>query len=543
MICSCGNTSKIILNIKAIPYIETTTTKDISNSSFVVQDTKYTKQKADSSIFDVVKGKRFKEEAEHFKKEFEKIKVKNENILSELKKVYEENIKLLKYKEEAECYREDFEKTKIENNNLINELKSAEDRIVELILKNKKYESLLSDDHYKAIEIKKYLKELKINEREISEEISQKESQIINLQEEIQKLNKEIIVLDDEILYQSFGLYTPIYDLQSSKEYKNKIEINRELQKVMIKDKTAAICTNEWRVNNSIREGKKMVNNKIKEIIRCFNTECEGLIIKVKFNNYSSIRDRIYYSFRKLNELNESLSVTISDEYLKLKYDELDLCYEYALKKQEEKEEALILREQQREETKLIKEIEERRREIEKELQHYNNALRRLNDQIETEKSDMRLQFLLDKKKEVENNLIDLDKALKEVDYREANQRAGYVYIISNIGAFGENVYKIGMTRRLDPQERIDELSNASVPFKYDIHAMIFSDNAPKLENVLHRAFEHRRINLMNNRKEFFKVTLNEIEEVVIANHDKTVEFIKVPSAQQYRESLKKLGR
>lgn len=539
MICSCGNTSKIILNTKAIPYIEATTTKDTSNSSFVDQDTKYTKQKADSSIFDVVKGKRFKEEADHFKKEFEKIKVKNENIISELKKAQEKNNKLMQFKEEAERYRKDFEKTKVKNKNLINELKKAEDRTVELILKNKKYETLLCDDHYKAIEIKEYLKELKVTEIELSKKISCKENQITNLQEKIQELKKEIIVLDDEILYQSFGLYTPIYDLQSSKEYKKQIEFNRELQKKMIKDKTAANCTSDWRVNNSIREGKKMINNKIKETIRCFNTECEGLILKVKFNNYGSIRDRIYSSFKKLNELNESLSVTISNEYLKLKYAELDLCYEYALKRQEEKEEAQILREQQREEAKLIKEIEERRREIEKEQQHYNNALKRLNDQIETEKSDVRLQFLLDKKKEIENNLIDLDKVLKEVDYREANQRAGYVYIISNIGAFGENVYKIGMTRRLDPQERIDELSNASVPFKYDIHTMIFSDDAPKLENVLHRAFEHRRINMMNNRKEFFKVTLNEIEEVVIANHDKSVEFVKVPPAQQYRESLK----
>ena len=131
----------------------------------------------------------------------------------------------------------------------------------------------------------------------------------------------------------------------------------------------------------------------------------------------------------------------------------------------------------------------------------------------------------------------DIDKAMKDVDYREANQRAGYVYVISNIGAFGENVYKIGMTRRLEPQERVDELGSASVPFNFDVHAMIFSDDAPALEAALHRAFEDRKVNMVNPRREFFNVTLDEIKEVVKKNYDKTVEFIDLPDAEQFRMS------
>ena len=129
-----------------------------------------------------------------------------------------------------------------------------------------------------------------------------------------------------------------------------------------------------------------------------------------------------------------------------------------------------------------------------------------------------------------------MDKALQDLDYREAN-RAGYVYIISNIGAFGENIYKIGMTRKLEPEERIAELCGASVPFRFDIHAMIFSNDAPKLEAALHNAFADRKMNLVNGRKEFFMVTLEEIKKVVQENHDKTVEFLNVAEAQQYRES------
>ena len=135
----------------------------------------------------------------------------------------------------------------------------------------------------------------------------------------------------------------------------------------------------------------------------------------------------------------------------------------------------------------------------------------------------------------MEAQLGKIDKAMKDLDYREANQRAGYVYVISNIGAFGEDVYKIGMTRRLNPQERVDELGDASVPFNFDVHAMIFSDDAPALENALHKAFENKKVNMVNQRREFFHVTLDEIKKVINDNFDKTVEFKDVPDAEQYR--------
>ena len=143
------------------------------------------------------------------------------------------------------------------------------------------------------------------------------------------------------------------------------------------------------------------------------------------------------------------------------------------------------------------------------------------------------------KKEELENQLKKIDKEFKDVDYREANQKAGYVYVISNIGAFGENVYKIGMTRRLVPEDRVDELGDASVPFDFDIHAMIFSDDAPKLEAALHNAFADRKLNLVNQRREFFRVSLDEIEKVVHENFDGTPNFTYIAPAEQYRQSLK----
>lgn len=175
---------------------------------------------------------------------------------------------------------------------------------------------------------------------------------------------------------------------------------------------------------------------------------------------------------------------------------------------------------------------------IDKERKHYEQALSNINHQISTA-SDDNIEDLNQKKEEIIQSLSEIDTKIKDIDYREANQKAGYVYVISNIGSFGEGIYKIGMTRRLNPQDRVDELGDASVPFKFDVHAMIFSEDAPALEAALHRAFEDRKLNLVNQRREFFRVSLDEIKDVVKNNFDKTVEFVDVPDADQYRISLK----
>ena len=206
------------------------------------------------------------------------------------------------------------------------------------------------------------------------------------------------------------------------------------------------------------------------------------------------------------------------------------------IEKQKEKDALKQLRAEERERAKLEKEIAEARKKIEKEQKHYSNALSKLLQKMEGASKE-ELASLEEKKAEIVEQLTKLDDSMKQVDYREANQKAGYVYIISNVGAFGENVYKIGMTRRLEPMDRIDELGDASVPFDFDVHALIFSDNAPALEASLHRAFEDRKLNMINTRREFFKVTLEEIKAVVTQNFDQTVDFIDIPLAEQYRQS------
>jgi hypothetical protein len=191
-----------------------------------------------------------------------------------------------------------------------------------------------------------------------------------------------------------------------------------------------------------------------------------------------------------------------------------------------------------REEAKLLREIEEMKLKIGKEEKHFTRALETINARLLKATDDTERALLESEKANIEQKLVEVEKNKQDIWNREQNTRAGYVYIISNVGSFGEHIYKIGVTRRFDPQERVDELGDASVPFDFDIHALIFSDDAPALETALHKAFEKRRLNMINRRREFFNVTLEEIEAVVRKNFNKPVEFIVLADAAEYRQSL-----
>lgn len=364
----------------------------------------------------------------------------------------------------------------------------------------------------------------------------QKASEAETLDRCISDKKKKLVCLDDEILVQEFGLYKPTFDFANSLDYKERLAEVRAEQKALIKNKMAVTGAQNWQVDGSKMRGNKMISDTQKLLLRAFNNECDELVSKIKYTNFDASLDRIYKSSESISKLGAVLGISITQQYLSSKIRELRLAFEYQIKKEQEKEDLKAARAEQREQAKIQKELEEQRKKIEKEQTHYQTAHEKLCAQIA---NDPENPDLLKRKGEMESKLSDIEKALNDIDYRQANMKAGYVYIISNIGAFGENVYKIGMTRRLDPQERIDELGDASVPFNFDVHAMIFSDDAPALENALHHAFEDKKLNMVNQRREFFNVSLDEIKDVVRKNFDKTVEFIDVPDAEQYRISQK----
>lgn len=372
----------------------------------------------------------------------------------------------------------------------------------------------------------------------VEENLHSRQEELNDTMEELRKAKGQLVETNEEVLMQSFGLYTPRYSFMNADEYKARLLEIRAEQKDMVKNKTAVSGNTNWTVNSSESKGRKMVSDMQKLLLRAFNSECDDVIEHVKYNNIEASEKRITSSRDAISKLGSIMDVSVQPKYYRLKIEELHLAFEYAQKKQQEKEEQKEARARMREEAKLAKEIEEERKKLEKEQQHYQNALQRINAQLEAA-SEADRAAIEEKKAELVAQLNKIDKEFADVDYREANQRAGYVYVISNIGAFGENVYKIGMTRRLDPQDRVDELSDASVPFNFDVHAMIFSNDAPKLEAALHNAFADRKLNFVNQRREFFNVTLDEIKQVVRENYDKSVEFVELAPAEQYRESLK----
>lgn len=401
---------------------------------------------------------------------------------------------------------------------------------------------------FNEIEIRKRIELLKAEElgyhekiqkikADLKNEETKKAGELQGLNLQIKEKKDQIISLEEDLMLESFALYTPHFALQSSDEYKQRLDQIRDQQKMMIKNGTAASGNQNWTVNGSAADGKKMVNDMIKLVLRSFNNECDYCVDNVKFNNIDTHTKRILTSFKALNKLGNLMKVSISHMYYDSKMTELHLAYEYQKKKQEEKEEQRRLREEMREQEKLEREIRIARERIAKERKHFSLAIEDLRNRMAASKNEAELQELVSKVDELQKQKTDLDQEETQIDYREKNAKAGYVYVISNLGSFGENVFKIGMTRRLDPMDRIFELGDASVPFPFDVHALIFSDNAPELEAKIQNTFRQGQLNKVNNRKEFFKADMNVLEQTIKQNYDKVLDFQKIYEAEQYRES------
>ena len=390
------------------------------------------------------------------------------------------------------------------------------------------------------LEIKRQIQMEEVRLTNIQTQVAATQSDLETARNQLQQVQQQILGAEDTVLLESFALYQPKYQFTNSLDYKSRLESIRADQKETARLISATVDSWDNEAAHLTKaQWKKLRKDASKLALRSFNSESEYCIDNVKFNNLERMEERIRRSFETCNKLLNATDVQWKEIVLERKLQELYLGHEYQTKRQEEKEAARQAREDQREQEKLEKEIREARAKIEKERRHFASAVQKLqlrlaaaSDQQERDELQTRIDEL-----SRQNNKLDEDEKL--LDYREQNARAGYVYVISNIGAFGEGVFKIGMTRRLEPQERVDELGDASVPFRFDVHALVFSDNAPTLEAKLHSHFAAGRINKVNGRKEFFRADLKEIEAVIRANYDAVVEVIHAAPAEQYRESLR----
>lgn len=392
----------------------------------------------------------------------------------------------------------------------------------------KKENSVLLEKYGEIVDIENHTKEQKEKLEKINS-IYQKSLEIFH------ELRKETFALKETKEYADYGIYEQEFDFEHSEKYRERISENIAKQKELVKTNAAAVCNTDWIVEGSIRKGKVLTNRNIKIVLRAFNGECDAQISKIKWNNCQIISERLDYIYNKLNQLSEPYNIQITKEYYRLKKQRLQLEYELQQKLFKEKEEARALAEEKREEEKALRELEKARRDAERDEIYYTKALDKVKRDIENA-TGTKYEILSDKIRRLE---IELEEARenKERAISMAQQtRKGYVYIISNIGSFGENIFKIGMTRRIDPEDRIRELSNASVPFRYDIHAMILSEDAPSLENELHRTFNKNRLNLINGRKEFFNIDIKEIENK-LQELGIDVEVMDSAEARDYRAS------
>lgn len=399
--------------------------------------------------------------------------------------------------------------------------------------------------HLKALEYK-YSKvidvELEVNKsKNEKDEIDQKIQSLRNDYKEkrivFEELVKEAAIYDEEIEMAELGFYKPHFDFDTSENYKEAISQVKKEQKDLISSKQAIYCNTKWAVEGSKAKGRTMTNRAIKLTARAFNNECDAAISNTRWNNVARMEQRIEKAYDAINKMNESTAVVISREYFQLKLKELRLAYEYAEKKQQEKEEQREIKQQMREEAKLEQEKEKAL----KEEENYNKLLDKAKKDAEKATGD-KLDSLKEKIVQLRQDLQEAHEKSERAKSMAEQTKRGHVYVISNIGSFGKDVYKIGMTRRLEPLDRVKELGDASVPFTFDVHAMIHSEDAPALECSLHRRFDQLRLNLVNARKEFFRVTLSDIEQEV-RKISPDAEFIETAQARDYRESQSIIAR
>lgn len=382
---------------------------------------------------------------------------------------------------------------------------------------NKFYDSRVEEANLKYDEI---LKNAQEKCKKIEEDTEKK---VINLEANINKLQEEYKILNNDYTYE-ISKFT-IEDNITSEEYKSKYNLSILREKTLTKI-GAALDTVYQSNNHSVKE----INSDEKQLLRCFNSEIAAILTSITIKNIDSSKKKIIRTFETLNKLFETDKVSISSNMLEIKLEQADLMYAYQYQKEQERLQQKAIREQMVEEEKVRREIEKEKAKIEKEENQFKKEITKLMGYMQ-KSNEAEKQLYIDKIHELEAKLKQVEADKKDVLNREQNTRAGYVYVISNIGSFGEDVYKIGMTRRLEPMDRVKELGDASVPFEFDVHAMIFSDDAPALETVLHNTFRDNQVNKVNPRKEFFRVKLSEIEKVVKENFNATVTFTKVAEA------------
>lgn len=428
----------------------------------------------------------------------------------------------------------------------LNEIKqrvaSEENRLENLLALEKREKSLLKDIHAQEIRLQSEILKSAESKKEMDAETLRLTQKKADLNEKLSQLMSSIDLYSRLDEYTRVGHFEmPQYLYDTSARYQSEIKEVREQQRNLIRNKNAVTYPGDLIISSEKFLNKRILDGQAALMLSSFNIECDLLIEKISPSNFDRTLEQIEKKAEQLEKNCATLRCGFNIDYIELKFEECKLQFEYTLKKKEELEEQRLIREQMKEEIRVQKQYEDAMREAEKEELKYRRLIERAREHLNQENEQERA-LSLAKISLLEEQLREAEERGTRAKSMAEQTRRGFVYVISNIGAFGEGVYKIGLTRRLDPQERVDELGDASVPFPFDVHAMCFSEDAPTLENTLHKKFANRRVNCVNFRKEFFRVELPEIQEAIEELINDEVEFKVTAQARDYYESKRLLS-
>lgn len=334
------------------------------------------------------------------------------------------------------------------------------------------------------------------------------------------------VILNDERVMQDVGIYRYHHPLENAVAYRQRLDDIVARIAAIISAGGAIEKSNLFTFDGSLAKGRAMTNDLAKLMLRAYNAEAENVVRSLRAGSVVTAVKRLEVAKATIAKLGKMMEMRIADAFHALRVEEVHLTADYLMKKEEEREAARAERERLREERKVELELAAEHEKLEKERTHIMTVVER-----------MRASGSIDPN--LERKLADIDNAIATNENRAANVRAGYVYVISNRGAFGDHIVKIGLTRRLEPLERIYELGDASVPFRFDVHAIFFSEDAVALENDLHKCFAARRLNWANNRREFFFATPAEVRAVLSERVGNLLEFVEHVESTEYLQSVR----
>jgi hypothetical protein len=354
-------------------------------------------------------------------------------------------------------------------------------------------------------------------------------------QKRIEMLRQETLSLQDSRDLLDAGFYSLDFRFDDPARYRAEIDTLRERQARMVTAGQAIESTHGVKVGNSESKGRALTKSISKLMLRAYHGECDAAMASVTWKNISAIHKRILRSATTLDRLGKRLGLAIAPEYAALKLEELRLVFEHAEVKERRRETERRARAEAREEAKFRRELDAKRKTLKEELRTAEEERARVERQVAEATGAAReeLEALQTKNAELLTLLKERSRTLSNAE----RTKKGHVYVISNIGSLGPDIIKIGMTRRDDPDDRIWELGDASVPFPFDRHLIIFHDDAPSLESELHNAFWTRRVNHANDRKEFFRVKVEEVVQYLMTKGFGELSVQYSPEAKEYEQT------